>query len=127
MGVINFLMNPLPLSLVVNSYVAFLTPVLIYFTIFKKYDPNVKSKIPFFVKEIIFILLLGWIISSWLAMYSTLEQCGSVSMFLTLGIGLITPAFLILGLLMVRYLIPALKSPAPLSPAILILILLILI
>ena len=112
MGVINFFMNPLPLTIVVNSYIALLTPILIYFILFKNYDPNSTSKIPFFVKEFLFILLVGWISSSWLAMYSTLEQCGSISVLWTLTIGLITPAFLLLGLILVRYLIPALKTPA---------------
>jgi len=112
MGIINYFMKPLPLTIVVNSYVAFLTPLLTYYVVFKKVDPTAKSKIPLFLKEMLIILLVGWISSSWLAMYSTLDQCGSLSMLWTLLIGLVTPAFMLLGFILVRYLMPFLKAPA---------------
>ena len=112
MGVINFFMKPLPLTIIVNSYIAFLTPLLIYFLVFKRYDPSAKSRIPLFLKEMLIILLIGWISSSWLAMYSTLDQCGSLSILWTLLIGLVTPAFMLLGFILVRYLMPFLKAPA---------------
>jgi len=112
MGVVDFFSKSLSLAFFVNSYVALLIPIIIYYTIFKKYDPNVKIKIPFLVKELLIILLIGWITSSWLAMYSTISECGNFSILWTLLIGLITPAFLWLGLLLVRYFIPFLKKPA---------------
>ena len=105
-------MNPLPLTLVFNSYVALLTPLVMYFTIFKKYASSVKSIVPYFIKEFIFVILVGWITSSWLSMYATLEQCGNINILWTLLIGLITPAFLLTGLILVRYLLPVLKNPA---------------
>ena len=112
MGIINFFMKPLPLAITINSYVAFLTPLVIYFVLLRNFDSTKKTKIPLFVKEMLFILIIGWLTSSWLSMYSTLEQCGSLSVLWTLLIGLITPAFLLLAFIVLRYLVPALKIPA---------------
>ena len=59
MGIINYFMKPLPLAIVVNSYIAFLTPLLTYYVVFKKVDPAAKSKIPLFLKEMLIIIHHG--------------------------------------------------------------------
>ena len=110
MGLANYLLNPLPLSIVFNSYIAFFLPLGIYFLLLK--NASSTSRVPLYIKEMLFILLVGWLSSSWLAMYSTLNQCGSFHLWWTLLIGLITPAFMLLGFVLVRYLAPFLATPA---------------
>jgi len=112
MGLVNYLMNPLPLSIVFNAYVAFFLPILTYYLFIKNFNPLLPSKIPPFMKEILFIIVIGWLTSTWLATYSTMDQCGNVSMPWTMLIGLITPSFLLLGFILVRYLFPFLRYPA---------------
>tara|TARA_Y100000590_G_C15641580_1_gene985147 strand:- start:225 stop:809 length:585 start_codon:yes stop_codon:yes gene_type:complete len=112
MGLGSYLLNPLPLSIVFNSYVALFTPLIIYFFLYRNPVINQVTKVPSFIKEMVIVLIIGWLSSSWLAMYSTLDQCGSFSISWTLLIGLITPAFMLLGLLLVKYLIPFLAIPA---------------
>ena len=112
MGLVSYFMNPLPLSVVFNAYVAFFLPIITYFLFTKNFNPLDTSKMPPFLKEILVIILVGWLTSTWLAIYSTMTQCGTFSMLWTMLIGLITPAFMLLGFILVKYLLPFLQKPA---------------
>lgn len=112
-NMVEYFTKPLPLSVVFNSYISFFGPAMFYYFFVRGLanKEGQKYKIPIWAMEMIFIVGLTWLFSSWLSSYAMLDRCNVVNFLWVLVLGLINPAFMLLGILVFKYVAPVFQYP----------------